>query len=216
MGEGKATESLGHLGCGDAPATPPSPLPHPTTGHNNSGACSGQAQPSRRFARMGNEVRQPHRQQQVAKILQQEYGQGAAGTPQEHQGWVKRPQGWLKATQKWEWVAVMPQQMWVVAQPPEAKVGGASNPLPLAAEPPQPWAGGSDPPPWYAPVQHVPPNLLAGRILTAQQPLSPPPRWPHLSLGGLPLLPILPPRAGEPAFHPSRLGLATLPVWWVP
>ena len=35
-------------------------------------------------------------------------------------------------------------------------------------------------------VQHAPPNLPAGRVLMASQPPLPPPRWPHLFLGGLP------------------------------
>ena len=99
---------------------------------------------------MGDKVRQlqrwPHGQQQAAKILLQEYGQGAAGMPQEHQGWVKRPQGRPQARQEWAWVAIEPQEMRAVAQAPEAKVGGAANPLPWVAEPPQPWAGSPDPP----------------------------------------------------------------------
>ena len=37
-GKGKATEGHGHLGHGNAPTTPPSPLPHPTMGHHNLGA----------------------------------------------------------------------------------------------------------------------------------------------------------------------------------
>ena len=120
--------------------------------------------------------------------------------------------------QKWAKVAVTPQEkppvarepqeMWAVAQPPEAKVSGAANPLPWVAEPPQ---------------------LLGGRLgtvasgctctacapkpsswpcmLMAQQPPSLPPRWLHLFLGGLPPPPILPPGASEPALHPSQPGV---------
>ena len=62
-------------------------------GHHNLGACGGQAQPSGRFARKGNKVRQLHGQPRVAKMPQQEQGQGVAGTLQERQGWAKRPQG---------------------------------------------------------------------------------------------------------------------------
>ena len=47
--------------------------------------------------------------------------------------------------------------------------------------------------------------------MARQLPL-PPPRWPHLSLGGLPPPPTLPPRAGKPALCPSWPGVATLPV----
>ena len=61
----------------------------------------------------------------------------------------------------------------------------------------------------------MPPNLPAGHMLTAQQPPSPPPRWPHLFLGGLPLPPILLPGAGKPALHPFPQGAAT-PVQRVP
>ena len=161
---------------------------------------------------MGDKVRRPqgwlHGQQQEAKMPQQEYGQRAAGMPQEHQGFVKRPQGQPRVRQERAWVAIELQETQVVAQPPEAKVGGAANPLPQVAEPLQPQAGGPAPPPRHAPIQRTPPNLQAGRILMAQQPLSPPPMWPHLSPGGLPPLP----RAGKPALHPSRPGAATPPM----
>ena len=179
---------------------------------------------------MGDKVRwphgQPHGQQQVAKMPQQEYGQGVAGTPQEYQGWVKRLQGQPQATQKQAQVAVTlqekpqaaieQQEMRAVAQPPEAKVGGAANPLPKVAELPQLWVGGLDSPPWHASIQCAPPNLQIVHALTAWQPPSPPLRWPHLFLGGLPLPLIPPPRAGEPALHLSWPGAATPPVWWVP
>ena len=71
----------------------PSPLPHPTMGRHNLGACGGQAQPSGRLARMGNEVGRLHGQPRAAKMPQQEQGQGVAGMLQEYLGWVKRPQG---------------------------------------------------------------------------------------------------------------------------
>ena len=45
-GEHKATEGHSPPGHSDAPATPPSPLPQPTMGRHNLGACGGQAQPS--------------------------------------------------------------------------------------------------------------------------------------------------------------------------
>ena len=95
-GERKATEGHGHLGHSNVPATPPSPLPQPTTGHRNSGSCSRQARPSGRLAWVGIKVRWLqgwlHGQQQVAKMPQQEYGQRVAGMLQEYQGWVKMPQ----------------------------------------------------------------------------------------------------------------------------
>ena len=108
------------------------------------------------------------------------------------------------------------QKMWEVAQPPEAKVGGAANPLPQVAKVPQPWVGGLAGPPWDAPAWHMPPNLPAGRVLTAQKPPLPPPRWAHLFLGGLPPPPILLHGSREPALCLSRPGAATLPVRWVP
>ena len=88
-GEGKATEGHGPLSHNHATASLPSPIPQPTMGHHDSGTCGGQAQPSRWLAWMGNEVRQLHGQQQVAKTPQQEYGQGAAGTLQEHLRWAR-------------------------------------------------------------------------------------------------------------------------------
>ena len=136
----KATEGHSHLGFSDVPATPPSPLPQPNMGHYNSNACGWQAQPSGRLARIGDEVRRPqgwlHRQQKVAKMPQQEYGQGVAGTLQEHQGWVKRPQEQPQVRQDWAWVAIELQEMQAVAQPLENNVGGAANPLPWAAQAP--------------------------------------------------------------------------------
>ena len=56
--------------------------------------------------------------------------------PQECQGWVKRPQGWLQARQEWAQMVIEPQEMRVVAQPPEAKVCGVAKPSPWAAEVP--------------------------------------------------------------------------------
>ena len=47
---------------------------------------------------------------------QQEQGQGAAGTPQECLGWVKRPQGQPQATQEWAQAATELQEMRAVAQ----------------------------------------------------------------------------------------------------
>ena len=89
---------------------------------------------------MGKEVRQlqgcPHRQQQVAKTPQWEQGQGAAGTPQECQGWVRRPQEQPRVTWNWAWAAIELQEIQAVAQPPEAKVCGAAKPPPWVAEPP--------------------------------------------------------------------------------
>ena len=105
---------------------------------------------------MGNKRKRlqgwPHRQQQVAKMLQQEYGQGVAGRPKECHGWVKRPQERPQARQEGAWAAIEPQETRAVAQPPEAKVGGAANPLPRSAEPPQLRVGGPPPPPPHAPV----------------------------------------------------------------
>ena len=106
--------------------------------------------------------------------------------------------------------------MQAVAQLLEGKVSGAAKPPPRVAELPQSRAGGWAQPPQVLPAQCVPPNLPAGCMLTAQQPPLPPPRWPHLFLGGFPLPPILPPGAGQPALHPSWLGVATPPVWWAP
>ena len=148
-GEGKATEGHGHPGSGNAPANPPSPLSHPTMGRHNLGTCGGQAQLNGRLARMGDKVRwpqgQPHRQQQAAKMPQQEFGQGTAGTLQECQGRVKRLQERPLARQKWARAAATPQEnpqvaremqeMREVAQPPESKVSGAAKPPLQAAEP---------------------------------------------------------------------------------
>ena len=147
---------------------------------------------------------------------QWEQGQGAAGTLQECQGWVKRPHRQPQATKNWAWVAIELQEMRVVAQPPEAKVSGAAKPPPRVAELPQRQVGGSNLSPKVVPAWFTPPNLPTGHVLMAWQPPSPPPRWPHLSPGELYPPSILPPRAGEPALHPSRLGLATLPVQRVP
>ena len=85
---------------------------------------------------MGDEVRQLHRQPRAAKKPQWEKGKGAAGTPQECQGWVKRPQERPQVTQNQAWVAIEPQEMWTDAQVPEAKVCGAAKPPPWAAQPP--------------------------------------------------------------------------------
>ena len=123
---------------------------------------------------MGNEVRWPqgwpHGQLRVAKKPQQEYGQGVAGMPQECPGWAKRLQEWPQARQEWAgtpqekpWVAEL-QEMWAVAQPPEAKVSGVAKPPPWVAEPPQPRVGSLAQPPQDAPVQRAPPNLPAGRV----------------------------------------------------
>ena len=91
---------------------------------------------------MGDEVRRLHGQPRVAKMPQQEQGQGVAGTPQEYLGWVKRPQEGPQARQNWAQAAIEPQEMWAVAQPPEAKVRGVAKPPPWVAEPLQPWVGG--------------------------------------------------------------------------
>ena len=133
-GVGKATKGHGHPGRGDAPATPPAPLPHPTTGRHDSGACGGQAPPSEKFARTDDEEGRLHGQPRAAKKPQQEYGQGAAGTPQERHGWVKRPQGRPQARQEQARTATEPQETRAVAQPPEAKVRGAAKPSPRAAQ----------------------------------------------------------------------------------
>ena len=109
-GVGKATKGHGHPGHGDVPATPPTPLPYPTMGCHDLGTCGGQAQPSKRFAWTGDEVGRLHGQPRAAKIPQQGYGQGVAGTPQECQGWVKRPQGWPQARQERAWMAIEPQE----------------------------------------------------------------------------------------------------------
>ena len=58
-GQCKATEGHGPPGHGDAPATLPSPLPQPTLGCHDLGACGGQARPSGWLAQTGNEVRRP-------------------------------------------------------------------------------------------------------------------------------------------------------------
>ena len=64
---------------------------------------------------MGDEVGWLHRQPRAAKTQQQEQGQGVAGTPPEHLGWVKRLQGRPQVTQNWARVAIEPQEMWAVA-----------------------------------------------------------------------------------------------------
>ena len=92
---------------------------------------------------MGNEVGRLHGQPRVAKMLQWEQGQGAAGMPQECLGWVKRPQGWPRATWNRARAAIELQETLAVAQPLEAKVHGVAKPPPWASGPPQPWAGGS-------------------------------------------------------------------------
>ena len=94
------------------------------------------------------------------------------------------------------------QKMRAAAQPLEAKVSGVANPLPWVVEPLQLRVGSSAQPPPDAPAQHVPPNLLAGHMLMVQQLPLPPPRWPHLFLGGLPLLPILLLGGSKPALCP--------------
>ena len=78
----------------------------------------------------------------MAKTPQWEQGQGVAGTPQEYLGWVKRLKEGLQATQNWAQAAIEPQQMWAVAQPPEAKVRGVAKPPPWVAELLQLWVGG--------------------------------------------------------------------------
>ena len=85
---------------------------------------------------MGNEVRWLHGQAMAAKKPQHEQGQGAAGTPQECQGWVTRLQGRLQVTRNWARAATEPQEMQAVAQRQEAKVYGAAKSPPWAAEPP--------------------------------------------------------------------------------
>ena len=135
-GVGKATKGHGHPGHGDAPATPPAPLPHPTMGHHNLGACSGQAQPSGRFAQTDDEVGRLHGQPRAAKKPQQ--GAGAVGQLGCHSnilGWVKRPQGQPQARQERVRAATEPQEMRAVAQPPEAKVCGAAKPPLQVAQP---------------------------------------------------------------------------------
>ena len=57
---------------------------------------------------MGNKVGRLHGQPRAAKMLQREQGQGAAGMPQECQGWVKRPQGQPQARQERAWMATEP------------------------------------------------------------------------------------------------------------
>ena len=134
-GVGKATKGHGHPGHSDAPATPPTPLLHPTTGRHDSGASGRQAQPSRRFARTDDEVGRLHGQPRAAKKPQWEQGQGGAGMLQECLGWVKRLQGRPQARQEWAQTAIEPQEMWAVAQPLETKVRGAAKPPPRVAEP---------------------------------------------------------------------------------
>ena len=96
MGECKAAEGHGPLGHGDTPATLPLPLPQPTPGCHGLGTCTRQAWPSGQLAQTSDKVRQPqgwlHGQLKVARKLQQEYGQGVAGTPQEYPGQAKRLQ----------------------------------------------------------------------------------------------------------------------------
>ena len=84
---------------------------------------------------MGDEVRRLHRQLRAAKKPQQEYLKGVPGMPQECLGWVKRPQERPQVRQEQAQVAREPQEMWSVAQPPEAKVRGAAKPPPRVAEP---------------------------------------------------------------------------------
>ena len=94
---------------------------------------------------MGDEVRQPqgwpHGQQRVARKLQQEFGQGAARTPQERPGRARRPSERPQVTQEWAWAAIEPQKepklavelqetSQAVAQPLEAKVSGVAKPPP--------------------------------------------------------------------------------------
>ena len=90
---------------------------------------------------MGDEVGWLRSQPRAAKMPQQAYGQGVAGMPQECHGWVKRLQGRPEVRQKWARAAVELQEMWVVAQPPEAKVRRAAKPHLWVAQLPQPWAG---------------------------------------------------------------------------
>ena len=89
---------------------------------------------------MGNKVRQlqgwPHRQLRAAKKPQQEYGQGAAGMPQNVKGGLRGHRSQPQARQEWAQAAREPQEMRAVAQPPEAKVSGAAKPPPWVAEPP--------------------------------------------------------------------------------
>ena len=91
-----------------------------------------------------------------------------------------------------------------------------AKPLPWAAELPQLQMGSSTQLSQDAPVQCMPPNLPASCASVGQQPLLPPPRWPHLFLGGPPPLPLLLPGAGKPALHPSELREATLPIQQAP
>ena len=105
------------------------------------------------------------------------------------------------------------QEMWAVAQLPEAKVSRVAKPPPQAAELPQPQVGGLVQPPRDPLVQHTPPTLPASHALVAQQPPLPPPRWLHFFLGRPPPLPLLPLEASKPDFCPSQLGVATLTVW---
>ena len=102
---------------------------------------------------------------------------------QEHPGQATRPQEWPQARQERAQVAVELQEVWVVAQPLEAKVSGVAKPPLWAAELPQLWVSSSAQPPRDTPVQHMPPNFLASRVLVDQQPPLPPLRWLHLFLG---------------------------------
>ena len=71
QGERKATEGLSNLVHSNVAATPPSPLPQPTMGHHNLGACGGQAWPSGQLAWTGDKLRrlqgQLHGQLRAAK-----------------------------------------------------------------------------------------------------------------------------------------------------
>ena len=91
---------------------------------------------------MGDKVGRLHGQPRAAKKLQQGYGQGVAGMPQECHGWVKRLQGRPQVRQGQARTATELQETWAVAQPPEAKVHGVAKPSPRAAQLWKPWAGG--------------------------------------------------------------------------
>ena len=70
-------------------------------GRHDSGACGGQAQPSGRFALDGQRGRTAAQAAQGRlRCHSRSSGQGVAGMPQEHQGWVKRPQGWPQVRQE--------------------------------------------------------------------------------------------------------------------
>ena len=85
---------------------------------------------------MGDKVRRPqgwpHGQLRAAKKPQQEYGQGAAGIPQEHQGWVKRPQEWPQVRKGGHscWPQRASRKIWAAPQTLEAKVSGVAKPPP--------------------------------------------------------------------------------------